>query len=1251
MQHSFFASIFAAPRRFLHLSAAWVIAISTLAGMSAISGSTITRADSNPNGTAATQITGTVFHDFNSNGVMNTSGDAANPAIDVGVAGVTVSAYVSGTVSPAATTTSGADGTYTLSGLSAGMIYRVEFTNLPTGYYPSFHGSSQSPTVPSSGTDVQFVVAGTSNVSFGINRPCDYCQANPNIVSTQQQKVDGLNASQPALIEFPYTAGSNGEAGSASPAYTTRLTEGAVGTVAGLAYSPATNRLFLAAHMRRYTRFGPGGPGAIYVVDGSTNAVLNSITVPGATTNLHNTASYASDYIVAGGSVTNTWDAVGKTSLGGIAVDATGNVLYVVNLENRTLYALNTASGAVIASQGVPLTACPGGGAASADAWPYALTMENGALYVGVTCTAQSSQNASDLQALIYRVDPATLSFGGSPVFSAPLNYKRGKIVIESPDAAWRPWYPVYKNVSTPPEAYWVTNPQPWLTSIAFDGANLILGLRDRFSDQVGRDVLAPGTTNVTINGISAGDTLRACASGSSWVLEGTGGCVNASGGGVNNTTFSEFYTGASYAYPPDPIHDETSLGTVLQLPGYPEAMVSVFNPVFATFANRFTYAFRDGVRWMNNTTGAATRAYETTGNDFGKNGALGDMVALCDTPPIEIGNRVWRDENNNGIQDAGEPGIGGVTVTLVDSSGNTASTVTASDGTYYFSRTTLGPSAGPLQPYTQYTVTVPTAIGNLVLTTQKTGGNQNVIRDSDANPGTGQVTFVTGGPGQNNHDFDFGYVLPAVTTPSPSPTPIVTPTPSPSPTPTLSPVIVVHKLVSAVNSVDQGVRPGDELTYTIVVSNVGQVANTTPITVTDVLNPQVLAYVPGSAAPPAYFVGGTITLTWVVPIVQPGQAVLLTFRAAVQPTALEATTAITNVAMVQTSPGSPTQTNLVIVPFKPTAVTLSAFTASPDSKGGMKITWRTSTERNTFGFTLLHSKSGALADALPVTSDLVAAKGPGAYTLTDANGSAADSYWLRETELDGSTAVYGPAVSVTQGEPAIVATPLASTASTASTNVHVPVATMLPPVSDAGGVALPALPVVPVVPAVPVVSAAANQPAVIKAAPNAAVIEAQPTGVAASAVQPVVATPAPQTASASPQGAAPAQPAVQAQSVAQALAVSEPKAQPAAQADEPKAAGSVNSNALAQAVQAVVLGSDQGVAVTRGGNVPQVRLPAVGASTSTTVVTTSKAGTPAATHGQGVSGVLIGVTALLLGLALGSVRVLTTRRQRKLGR
>jgi hypothetical protein len=58
----------------------------------------------------------------------------------------------------------------------------------------------------------------------------------------------------------------------------------------------------------------------------------------------------------------------------------------------------------------------------------------------------------------------------------------------------------------------------------------------------------------------------------------------------------------------------------------------------------------------------------------------------FIDTPtPSAISGKVCDDTNRNGVCDAGEPGIGGVTVTLYDSNGNPTTKTTAGDGTYSF--------------------------------------------------------------------------------------------------------------------------------------------------------------------------------------------------------------------------------------------------------------------------------------------------------------------------------------------------------------------------------------------------------------------------------------------------------------------------------------------------------------------------------------------------------------------------------------
>lgn len=114
-------------------------------------------------------------------------------------------------------------------------------------------------------------------------------------------------------------------------------------------------------------------------------------------------------------------------------------------------------------------------------------------------------------------------------------------------------------------------------------------------------------------------------------------------------------------------------------------------------------------------------------------------------TPLASLGNFVWIDDDLDGIQDAGELGVAGVTVTLFNASGVAiASTVTDAFGAYSFTR--LPPSS--------YTVQF-TPPANYDFTTQTTG----TATGSDANPSTGRTPAITLTGGQTNNDIDCGLV------------------------------------------------------------------------------------------------------------------------------------------------------------------------------------------------------------------------------------------------------------------------------------------------------------------------------------------------------------------------------------------------------------------------------------------------------------------------------------------------------------
>lgn len=119
------------------------------------------------------------------------------------------------------------------------------------------------------------------------------------------------------------------------------------------------------------------------------------------------------------------------------------------------------------------------------------------------------------------------------------------------------------------------------------------------------------------------------------------------------------------------------------------------------------------------------------------------------------LGDYVWEDSNGNGIQDAGEPSIAGVTVTIEDASGNPArdinniiitSTTTGANGLYQFTN---------LKPGVVYVVKFNTPLGYQPSSVDRGGDD---TKDSDANTTTGKAPGVTLESGQNNTTIDAGY-------------------------------------------------------------------------------------------------------------------------------------------------------------------------------------------------------------------------------------------------------------------------------------------------------------------------------------------------------------------------------------------------------------------------------------------------------------------------------------------------------------
>ena len=183
------------------------------------------------------QVSGTVFRDFNANGVQNNTATFK----ETGVQGVTVKAFNAAGVQVGGDKTTDASGAYSFTGLT--LPVRIEFSGLAAGDFPGAQGSG-------SGTSVQFVTANSSSVNYGINYPSDYCQDAPPLFVPCYVNGDptlgGTAATNDALVSVPYSA-----SGSA-PAPTKLAPASAVGSVWGLTYHRNSKRLLTAAFLKRH---------------------------------------------------------------------------------------------------------------------------------------------------------------------------------------------------------------------------------------------------------------------------------------------------------------------------------------------------------------------------------------------------------------------------------------------------------------------------------------------------------------------------------------------------------------------------------------------------------------------------------------------------------------------------------------------------------------------------------------------------------------------------------------------------------------------------------------------------------------------------------------------------------------------------------------------------------------------------------------------------------------------------------------
>ncbi len=160
-----------------------------------------------------------------------------------------------------------------------------------------------------------------------------------------------------------------------------------------------------------------------------------------------------------------------------------------------------------------------------------------------------------------------------------------------------------------------------------------------------------------------------------------------------------------------------------------------------------YTYLWSNGATTQT-INGLAAGSYTVTVTDA--DGCTATSLAVLFLNPAALGDFVWSDLNHNGIQDAGEPGVQGVVVTLTgtDINGNavTLTDVTDGSGHYYFDGLMPG----------DYKITVGLPAGGDFEFTFANSGTDDAV-DSDVNTTTGMSAYVTLGEGEVNTTLDAG--------------------------------------------------------------------------------------------------------------------------------------------------------------------------------------------------------------------------------------------------------------------------------------------------------------------------------------------------------------------------------------------------------------------------------------------------------------------------------------------------------------
>lgn len=748
-------------------------------------------------------LSGIVYEDYNDNGYLDVS---AGAICENGLANIDVNIYDdSGLIG---TATTNMQGNWSFTGGTFGDSLRVEY-DLPNTLEPAKASNLLSSTA------VTFVQTPECCLDFGVRNKAEFTCANPQVLAVCHVKC---NAPTPGIYE---TLISNFETDKGnsdilsdyqSTVHPIKVTYAKTGSLYGLAVNKKDNVIYAGAGWFNLSDVGSAGVGGIYCIDNSTNdgtdgsvndthvstltTVPNAGTDPGAGLTCENRNN------------PNTIQYAAKIGLGDLDINSDNDMLYTINLHTNELVSI-PVDGCTTGAQTTYALPTPSGTHACAGDLlkPFGLKYHMGKLYVGAVCTALSTQSASNLWAYVFEYTEGS-GFNAVPVLDFALDFERGgwnhyDINNEYINNDWHPWRDTWDASNPIPDSLYkvddtaLTFPQPILSDIEFDKGDMILGFMDRFGLQWDKDFDPSGHISTEISGVPAGDILRAGKNvNGTWTIENngevngehTGPLVSMGKGTSAGIGDGEFYTGERFGN----AHHETTMGTLVQIPGYEHVITTAFDPtaIYSSYTDINRYG-SGGFIWLDNQDGMMKYAWEgyyDQSFDFGKGNGFGDLEYLCECAPIEIGNRIWQDTDADGVQDPSEPPIPNVLVEIYNAAGTKiGETKTDEFGRYYFNDTNviLGGANGLLDD-TDYFIAIADSQmdndGNITSASNFTGkltiennSSTGVAEENDSdgllpdatpsgiavidNNDLPYIPVTTGVLGSNQFYFEFGFI------------------------------------------------------------------------------------------------------------------------------------------------------------------------------------------------------------------------------------------------------------------------------------------------------------------------------------------------------------------------------------------------------------------------------------------------------------------------------------------------------------